>query len=158
MFSSQTINKKIITGILAILIVLALIFSKSRGGQVVLVVQLLCILTYLVQKKDHDQIRNFLAGGVLTVVLYVGLIYLIKVSVDQYYDCTPNPTDNDGTGCPPSIANVFTGENHAWDNLANRLVFWETGWESLKTIGLREQARGLMNFYSRCIPVKKPLD
>ena len=120
-FSSQTINKKIITGILAILIVLALIFSRSRGGQVVLVVQLLCILTYLVQKKDHDQIRNFLAGGVLTVVLYVGLMYLIKVSaVDQYFDT------------PPSIANVFTGELNAWNNLANRLVFWETGWGIFK--------------------------
>ena len=39
-FSSQTINKKIITGILSILIVLALIFTRSRGGQVVLAVQL----------------------------------------------------------------------------------------------------------------------
>ena len=108
-------------GILPIMIVLALIFSRSRGGQVVLVVQLLCILTYLVQKKDHDQIRNFLAGGVLTVVLYVGLIYLIKVyGVDQYFDT------------PPSIANVFTGELNAWNNLANRLVFWETGWGIFK--------------------------
>jgi len=120
-FSSQTINKKIIMGILSILIVLALIFSRSRGGQVVLVIQFLCILIYLVQKNDHDQIRNFLAGGVLTVVLYVGLIYLIKVSgVNQFYST------------PPSIANAFTGELAAWVNLANRLVYWDTGWGIFK--------------------------
>jgi hypothetical protein len=62
-----------------------------------------------------------LAGGVLTVVLYVGLIYLIKVSeVNQFYST------------PPSIANAFTGELAAWDNLANRLVYWETGWGIFK--------------------------
>jgi hypothetical protein len=62
-----------------------------------------------------------LAGGVLTVVLYVGLIYLIKVSeVNQFYST------------PPSITNVFTGELNAWGNLANRLVFWETGWGIFK--------------------------
>jgi len=120
-FSSQTINKKIIMGILPILIVLALIFSRSRGGQLVLIAQLFCILIYLVQKKDHDQIKFFLVGGVLTVVLYVGLIYLIKVSaVDQHFET------------PPSIADVFTGYQNAWDNLANRLVFWKTGWGIFK--------------------------
>ena len=50
-------------GILSILIVLALIFSRSRGGQVVLVIQFLCILIYLVQKNDHDQIKKLFGWG-----------------------------------------------------------------------------------------------
>ena len=120
-FSSQTINKKIITGIMPILIVLALIFSRSRGGQLVLGIQLLCILVYFVQMKDHSKVRDFFIGLGLITALYFGLIYLIKVSaVDQSF------------GTPPSIANVFTGELHAWHNLANRLVFWETGWGIFK--------------------------
>jgi hypothetical protein len=57
-FSSQTIK-----GILSILIILALIFSRSRGGQVVLVIQFLCILIYLVQKNDHDQIKKLFGWG-----------------------------------------------------------------------------------------------
>ena len=120
-FSSQTRNKKIIFGILSILIVLALIFSRSRGGQLVLGIQLLCILVYFVQMKDHSKVRDFFIGLGLITALYFGLIYLIKVSVvDQYFDT------------PPSIANVFTGELNAWNNLANRLVFWETGWGIFK--------------------------
>ncbi|MCL0046205.1 O-antigen ligase family protein [Nitrospinaceae bacterium] len=120
-FSSQTRNKKIIIGILPILIVLALIFSRSRGGQLVLIVQLFCILIYLVQKKDHDQIKFFLVGGVLTTVLYFGLLFLLKVSaVEQFYST------------PPSIANAFTGKLGAWDNFVNRLVYWRTGWEIFK--------------------------
>jgi uncharacterized membrane protein len=73
-FSSQTINKKIIMGTLSILIVLALIFSRSRGGQLVLGIQLLCILVYFVQMKDHSKIRDFFIGLGLVTALYFGLI------------------------------------------------------------------------------------
>lgn len=122
-FSSQIINKKIITGLFSILIVLALIFSRSRGGQIVLGIQLLCILIYLVQKKDHAKMRDLLIGGGLTVALYVGLIYLIKVSeVDQFF------------GRPPSVVDVFTGplRDSALVSLSSRLVAWEIGWEIFK--------------------------
>ena len=120
-FSSQTRNKKIIFGILSILIVLALIFSRSRGGQLVLGIQLLGILIYFVRKKDHAKMKDLIVGGVLTTVLYFGLLFLVKVSaVDQYFDT------------PPSIANIFTGELGAWQGLAKRLVFWETGWGIFK--------------------------
>ena len=119
--SSQTRNKKIIFGILSILIVLALIFSRSRGGQLVLGIQLLCILVYFVQMKDHSKVRDFFIGLGLITALYFGLIYLIKVSaVDHFYET------------PPSIANVFTGELNAWHGLTQRLGFWKTGWGIFK--------------------------
>jgi len=122
-FFSQTLNKKIITGLFSILIVLALIFSRSRGGQIVLGIQLVCILIYLVQIKDHAKIKDFLIGGGLTIVLYVGLIYLIEASeVDQFFDK------------PPSVEDVFTGglRNSTLVNLSSRLVAWEQGWEIFK--------------------------
>ena len=97
-FSSQTINKKIIFGILSILIVLALIFSRSRGGQLVLGIQLLGILIYFVRKKDHAKMKDLIVGGVLTTVLYFGLLFLLKVSAVDHVNRTPL-----------SIANVFTG-------------------------------------------------
>ena len=119
--SSQTRNKKIIFGILSILIVLALIFSRSRGGQLVLGIQLLGMLIYFVRKKDHAKMKDLIVGGVLTTVLYFGLLFLVKASeIDHFYET------------PPSVANVFTGEHNVWPNLAHRLVFWETGWGIFK--------------------------
>ena len=90
--SSQTRNKKIIFGILSILIVLALIFSRSRGGQLVLGIQLFGMLIYFVRKKDHSKMKDLIVGGVLTTVLYFGLLFLVKVSaVDHvYYETLPS--------------------------------------------------------------------
>ena len=77
--------------------------------------------------KDRSKVRDFFIGLGLITALYFGLIYLIKVSaVDQSFI---GPIY---VAPPPSIANVFTGELHAWHNLANRLVFWETGWGIFK--------------------------
>ena len=117
-FLSQTRNKKIITGILSIMIVLALIFTRSRGGQIVLGIQLLCILIYFIQIKDHAKIRDFFIGGGLTLVLYFGLVLLSKAT--------------EAGEVKPSFVDVFTGELNAWTNLANRLVFWKTGWAIIK--------------------------
>ena len=121
-FSSQTRNKKIIFGILSILIVLALIFTRSRGGQLVLGIQVLGMLIYFVRKKDHAKMKDLIVGGLLTTVLYFGLLFLVKVSeIDHYYEYGP-----------PSVANVFTGKYNVWHNLAHRLIYWETGWGIFK--------------------------
>ena len=57
--SSQTRNKKIIFGILSILIVLALIFSRSRGGQLVLGIQLLWHTDIFCSEKRPRQNERF---------------------------------------------------------------------------------------------------
>ena len=65
--------------------------------------------------------KDLIVGGVLTTVLYFGLLFLLKVSaVDHVYET------------PPSIANVFTGEFRAWGSLVDRLVFWKMGWGMFK--------------------------
>ena len=130
-FLSQTRNKKIITGILSIMIVLALIFTRSRGGQIVLGIQLLCILIYFIQIKDHAKIRDFFIGGGLTLVLYFGLVFISTVTESLTVQTSSGVYIERGQG-NPSITDVFTGELNAWTNLANRLVFWKTGWAIIK--------------------------
>ena len=120
-FSSKTINKKIITAILSILIVLALIFTRSRGGQLVLGSQLFCILIYIVLKKDHTKLKNLFIGGGVTATLYWGLLFLTKTT---YYE----PAQQ----LPPSILDVYTGQLNAWTSLDSRLVYWQTGWGIFK--------------------------
>ena len=86
-FSSQTINKKIITGILSVFIILALIFSRSRGGQIVLGIQLLCILIYLVRKKDHAKMRDLVLGGGTNRRSILWSIYFIQCHCRSW--CAP---------------------------------------------------------------------
>ena len=77
--SSQTRTKKIIFGILSILIALALIFSRSRGGQLVLGIELLSVLIYFIRGKEYTKIRDLIIGVVLITVVYFGLFSLVKV-------------------------------------------------------------------------------
>ena len=171
-FLSQTRNKKIITGILSIMIVLALIFTRSRGGQIVLGIQLLCILIYFIQIKDHAKIRDFFIGGGLTLVLYFGLVFISTVTetLPAQTRCLGEYIRGQGN---PSIADVFTGELNVWTNLANRLVFWKTGWAIIKDywltgtgpwtfellfpVYLAEGTLGMAEGFVYSIPVGKPL-
>ena len=77
--SSQTRTKKIIFGILTILIVLALIFSRSRGGQLVLGIELFSVLIYFIREKEYTKIRDLIIGVVLITVVYFCLFSLVKV-------------------------------------------------------------------------------
>ena len=137
--SSQTRTKKIIFGILSILIVLALIFSRSRGGQLVLGIELFSVLIYFIREKDYAKIRDLIVGVVLITVLYFGLFSLVKTSMLKPLVEHSNLTQvdaeinrKDWVENPPSIANIFSGNKSAWVNLAQRLVFWTTGWEIYK--------------------------
>ena len=54
-FYSESNNKNYLAGLLSILIFLGLIFSKSRGGQLVLITQIISILAYFYIKKDYTK-------------------------------------------------------------------------------------------------------
>ena len=137
--SSQTRTKKIIFGILSILIVLAIIFSRSRGGQLVLGIELFSVLIYFIREKDYAKIRDLIIGVVLITVVYFGLFSLVKVIKVKPLVEHSNLTQVDAeinrkawVENPPSIANIFDGDKSAWGNIANRLVFWTTGWGIFK--------------------------
>ena len=133
--SSQTRTKKIIFGILSILIALAIIFSRSRGGQLVLGIELFSVLIYFIRKKEYTKIRDLIIGVVLITVVYFGLFSLVKVIKVKPWVEHSNLTQVDAeinrkawVENPPSIANIFDGDKSAWGNIANRLAFWKTGW------------------------------
>ncbi len=137
--SSQTRTKKVIFGIISILIALALIFSRSRGGQLVLGIELLSVLIYFVREKNYRKIRDLIIGGVLITVVYFGLFSLVKVSqvkpLVEHINLTQIAAEKNRKAwveTPPSIANIFTGDKSPWHSLANRLVFWKTGWGIFK--------------------------
>ena len=137
--SSQTRTKKIIFGILSILIALAIIFSRSRGGQLVLGIELFSVLIYFIREKDYAKIRDLIIGVVLITVVYFGLFSLVKAIKGKPWVEHSNLTQVDAeinrkawVENPPSIANIFDGDKSPWVNLANRLVFWTTGWGIFK--------------------------
>jgi len=137
--SSQTRTKKIIMGIISVLIVLALIFSRSRGGQLVLGIELLSILIYFVRKKDYAKIRDLIIAVVLITVVYFGLFSLVKLikgkPLVEHINLTQIVAEKNRKAWvenPPSIANIFTGDKSPWHSLAYRLIFWKTGWEIYK--------------------------
>ena len=112
--SSQTRTKKIIFGILSILIVLAIIFSRSRGGQLVLGIELFSVLIYFIREKEYTKIRDLIIGVVLITVVYFGLFSLVKVIKVKPLVEHSNLTQVDAeinrkawVENPPSIANIF---------------------------------------------------
>jgi hypothetical protein len=78
-FYSESNKKKYLAGVLAILILLALIFSKSRGGQLVLIIQIISILVYFYIKKDYSKILGLFVGLGLTTGILLIIYLFIKI-------------------------------------------------------------------------------
>ena len=136
--SSQTRTKKIIFGILTILIVLALIFSRSRGGQLVLGIELFSVLIYFIREKEYTKIRDLIIGVVLITVVYFCLFSLVKVSKVKPWVEHSNLTQVEAeitrkawVENPPSIANIFDGDKSAWVQPCPSMGFLENGMGNL---------------------------
>ena len=115
-FYSESNNKKYLAGVLSILILLGLIFSKSRGGQLVLIIQITSILAYFYLKKDYTKILGLFVGFGLTTgytfkyTFFSQRLHLCRSQIgweDHLYGRHYNRRDS-----------------NAWGNLANRLIFW----------------------------------
>jgi O-antigen ligase len=118
-FYSESNKKKYLAGVLSILILLALIFSKSRGGQLVLIIQIISILAYFYIKKDYSKILGLFVGFGLTTGLLLSIHFFKKTpDTEQLLDHL--------------YGGIITGDSNAWGNLANRLFFWQIGWEIFK--------------------------
>jgi hypothetical protein len=97
------------------------------------------VLIYFIREKDYTKIRGLIIGVVLITVLYIGLFSLVKATkgkpwVENTYLSKVEAEINRKAWVenPPSIANVLTGDKSPWHNLANRFVFWKTGWQIFK--------------------------
>ena len=118
-FYSESNNKKFLAGVISVLILLGLIFSKSRGGQLVLIIQIISIVAYFYIKKDYSKILGLFVGLGLTTGLYLSVYFFSK-----------SPATDSLLG--HVYGGIITGDSNAWENLANRLFFWQIGWEIFK--------------------------
>jgi hypothetical protein len=118
-FYSESNNKKYLAGALSILILLGLIFSKSRGGQLVLIIQITSILAYFYLKKDYTKILGLFVGLGLTTGLLLSINFFSKIPAS---DRILNHI----------YGGLITGESSAWIGLENRLTYWKIGWEIFK--------------------------
>ena len=118
-FYSESNHKKSLAGVMSILILLGLIFTKSRGGQLVLIILIISIFAYYYIKKDYSKIIKLFIGLGLTMGLFLSI-----------YSFTKIPDTDKRLGY--LYGGIITGESNAWGNLENRSTFWVIGWEIFK--------------------------
>jgi O-antigen ligase len=118
-FYSESNKKKSLAGIISILIILALIFSRSRGGQAVLGIQIISILIYFFLKRDYSKIIGLFIGLGLTIGLYSSIIH---------FSSTPDTVQV----LDHIYGGILNGEVNAWANLTKRFLYWQIGWEIFK--------------------------
>jgi len=119
---------KIISGISFILILLALGFSGSRGGQLVAIFTLLIIAGYLIFKNE-SKLAKFLLLGIFSSIF----LYLIIDPIAKTLQFQLNESYLDHRGSLVDL-NGYVGSNALLEGLngSNRILFWQGGWEIFK--------------------------
>ena len=109
-----------IAGISFVLCLTALMFSGSRGGQLVAILELLVIMGYLIFNTERKEAMNLVKGVAVSLTLYLMVDLIVKG-----WGVQPNRT--------PSFAlmNAYAGAG-AWGPSLNRILFWQGAWEIFK--------------------------
>ena len=74
-------RRKIISGIIFVLLFVSLGFSGSRGGQAVAGIILMIMFSYLLFKRDYSGVKAMLAGLLISLIVYLMLVVFLR-SVD----------------------------------------------------------------------------
>ena len=111
-----------IAGISFVLCLTALIFSGSRGGQLVAILELLVIMGYLIFNTERKEAMNLVIGIVVSVTLYL----IITTATDScvLLDCRRH------TLYEMTAMNYY--DTGAWGQSLNRILFWQGAWEIFK--------------------------
>ena len=117
---------KLIFGISFVLILIALGFSVSRGGQLVAIFSLLVITGYLIYTNDPKRAKFLVIGIFISVALYLISAQMINdtiLSIDAMGSMY--------VARPDTLLVIATKEwiGSQW---ANRILFWQGGWEIFK--------------------------
>jgi O-antigen ligase len=114
---------KVISGISFILILIALGFSGSRGGQLVAIFSLPIITGYLISKNDRKRAKFLGVGILISIVLFLIIDPIAKILQSQF-----NESYVDARG---SLVYLTKGgwTGSSW---AQRVLFWQGGWEIFK--------------------------
>ena len=106
-----------IAGISFVLCLTALMFSGSRGGQLVAILELLVIMGYMIFNTERKEAMNLVKGVAVSLTLYLMGDLIVK-----------------GWGGQPkrtSISDLMAGAG-AWGQSLNRILFWQGAWEIFK--------------------------
>lgn len=112
-----------VAGTSFVLCLTALIFSGSRGGQVVGILELLAIMGYLIFNTARKEVMSLVTGVAVSVALYLMIDLIVK-----------------GLGVQPSrtsllglmeLAKIDTADAGLAQSL-NRVIFWQGAWEIFK--------------------------
>ncbi len=113
---------KLFSGMSFVLILIALGFSGSRGGQLVAIFSLLIITGYLISKNERKTAKFLVIGIFISIVLYLIIDPIAKTLQSQL-----NESFIDTRG---SLAHLTVGwADSPW---AQRILFWQGGWEIFK--------------------------
>ena len=111
-----------IAGISFVLYLTALIFSGSRGGQIVGILELLAIMGYLIYNSADKEAINLVIGVAVSVALYLMIDLILKdlgVQVIRTSDLGLWGGEHLHRGGP-------------WGQSLNRIIFWQGAWEIFK--------------------------
>ena len=113
---------KLISGLSFVLILIALGFSGSRGGQLVAIFSLLIITVYLIFTNERKIAKILVVGIFVSIVLYLIIDPIAKTLQSQL-----NESFISRRG---SLVSLATGN---WAGTqTQRLLFWQGGWEIFK--------------------------
>ncbi|SVA68499.1 uncharacterized protein METZ01_LOCUS121353, partial [marine metagenome] len=106
-----------IAGISFVLCLTALIFSGSRGGQLVAILELLVIMGYMIFNTERKEAMNLVKGVAVSLTLYLMVDLIVK-----------------GWGVQPSRSSLvaLVAGGAAWGSGLDRVLFWQGAWEILK--------------------------
>jgi O-antigen ligase len=112
-----------IAGISFVLYLTALMFSGSRGGQLVGILELLAIMGYLIFNTARKEVMSLVTGVAVSVALYLMIDLIVKGLGVQ-----PNRTSLLGL---MELAKIDTADAGLAQSL-NRVLFWQGAWEIFK--------------------------
>ena len=106
-----------IAGISFVLCLTALMFSGSRGGQLVAILELLVIMGYMIFNTERKEAMNLVKGVAVSLTLYLMVDLIVK-----------------GWGVQPSRSSLvaLVAGGAAWGSGLDRVLFWQGAWEILK--------------------------
>jgi O-antigen ligase len=114
-FQSRDTTFKILFGGLLLMILVALGFSGSPGGQLVAGVQVLGMIVYYLAKQESRQIKFISYGLLLTLGIYIGLVQILN----QY------------PGSEEMTASLIR-RPWVWEHMENRFMYWTGAWTLFK--------------------------
>lgn len=111
-------KQKVISGVIFVLLMVALGFSGSRGGLVVACIIVFLVFGYLFSKKDFSGIINLLAGLVVSLS-----VYFLLVSIFRFFD----PIE-----IQKPFVESFVKREWGTKSVIDRSIFWRGAWDIFK--------------------------